>query len=80
MTAPDVLTSAARELLADPDSRETVLPSGAIISATIAKPLAVWLTAEARRISCASSPAGQEIVGRNALAVAHTILGTQETT
>jgi hypothetical protein len=79
VTAPDVLTSAAKELLADPDSREIVLPSGAIISATLATPLAVWLTAEARRISCASSTAGQEIVGRNALAVARAILGTQET-
>jgi hypothetical protein len=80
VTAPDEIAAAAKELRADQAGRETVLPSGAIISATLAKPLAVWLTAEARRISCASSPAGQEIVGRNALAVARAILGTQETT
>lgn len=43
----------------------------------VGKALADWLDDEARRIACASSPAGQEIVGRRALAVARAILGGQ---
>jgi hypothetical protein len=45
----------------------------AVLPPTAALALADWLDAEARRISCASSPAGQEIVGRRALAVARAI-------
>lgn len=39
--------------------------------------LADWLDQEAKRITCASSTAGQVIVGRRALAVARAILGGQ---
>ena len=38
--------------------------------------LARWLRAEARRVACASSDLGQEIVGRHALAVARAINGS----
>jgi hypothetical protein len=43
MTAADEIQAAAKELQADQAGRETVLPSGAIISATLAKPLAKLL-------------------------------------
>jgi hypothetical protein len=76
VTPADVLTSAAKELLADPDSRETVLPSGAIISATLAEPLAAWLEREAFRVLTNGS--NPEL--HHALTVARAILGTQETT
>lgn len=70
MTPADELRTAARKL-----------NSGMLIVRADLDPLlARWMADEARRISCASSPAGQEIVGRNALAVARAILGTQETT
>lgn len=40
MTPADEIQAAAKELGADPASRETVLPSGAVISASLAGPLA----------------------------------------
>ncbi len=94
MTAPDVLTSAAKELLADPDSRETVLPSGAIISATLAEPLAKLLreiaalhTPTVCRKHEGCGPHGCDWCGdedwpcndvRNALAVARALNGTEQ--
>jgi hypothetical protein len=40
--------------------------------------LARWLRAEARRLACASTPEGQTIVGRHALAVARAINGSDQ--
>lgn len=45
----------------------------AAMDPTVGLAVADWLTGEARRVSCASSEAGQEIVGRRALAVARAI-------
>lgn len=55
------------------------LRSGMLIARADLDPLlAAWLDEEARRVSCASSPAGQEIVGRRSLAVARAILGGEQ--
>jgi hypothetical protein len=45
----------------------------AVMHPGVGAALAGWLTDEARRVECASSPAGQEIVGRRALAVARAV-------
>lgn len=52
----------------------------AAMDPTVGALLADWLTDEARRISCASSTAGQEIVGRRALAVARAVNAATHTT
>jgi uncharacterized radical SAM superfamily protein len=80
MTAADEIEAAAKELQADQAGRETVLPSGAIISATLAQPLADWLETTATSLNASTHPDWQDCVAADALAVARAILGTQETT
>jgi hypothetical protein len=43
MSAADELAAAVTALREDPAGRETVLPSGAIISRVLAEPLARWI-------------------------------------
>lgn len=45
-----------------------------IVRVDLDTPLAALLEQEARRMRCASSPEGQEVVGRRALAVARAVL------
>lgn len=49
----------------------------AALTPTAVLELARWLRAEARRLACASSELGQEIVGRHAVAFARVINGGQ---